>query len=125
MFRTFVTFHDTAWLTGILTMAYYNPVDNLNNQGFVSTAHLGKRKLVHGGAMSRMWIRVSTPPTWDVQLELGINGSFNPNMPHLQAGASTKRRLTTQDIMKAVHVLCLKIFAALNLGQWKYKFFGR
>lgn len=62
-------------------MAYYNPVDNLNNQGFVSTAHLGKRKLVHGGAMSRMWIRVSTPPTWDVQLELGINGSFNPICP--------------------------------------------
>lgn len=30
-------------------MAYYHPVDNLNNQGFVSTLHLGKRKLVHGG----------------------------------------------------------------------------
>lgn len=29
-------------------MAYYNPVDTLNNQGFVSTARLGKRKLVHG-----------------------------------------------------------------------------
>ena len=85
--KTLITFHYTGWFIVILIMVYcnpyiiglYNPLYNLNNQGFFLIAHMGMKPKVEPNLVT--WLNQPIPKNMIVKLDHDFPRVRGENFP--------------------------------------------